>query len=289
MADTPTPRSYQQILGDSIDVLLSKAGLKGIKVGGPIAEILETQATSAMRTSQDIFQALASRDVDNADGEALARAGRDEGLSQRPATFGSTKVTIGDSTFTKVATRVYQGKPAPVAGSTTIFVSDASLMPATGSIYIGRGTSNVEGPIVYTSRVQDVSGAFWTNKVTVSDGENSLDGVRVVCLTPGISGNAPKGAIQTFDSVPFVGATVTNSVAVFNARPAESKEEFRERIKAVRRSKTKGTNLAILTSVFRANAQDEDATVTSSSLVSQGNVNTLYIDDGSGYEPKSAG
>jgi hypothetical protein len=338
MADTPTPRSYQQILGDSIDVLLSKAGLKGIKVGGPIAEILETQATSAMRTSQDIFQMLASRDVDNADGEALARAGRDEGLEQEGATFATTLVTVGDSNFIKKSTRIYQAKAAPAAGTSVVYVIDASSFPASGSIYLGRGTANAEGPLAYSSRALDGSGNFWaitlagnttkfhnvgdsvivaqggdrvvgvgticttlarndgtslkfetTNRVVLQDGEDLISGVRVRCLTAGIEGNVPAGAIQDFDSAPFVGATVTNLSKVTNALAAESKEEFRERIKAARRSKTKGTGLAITSAVFRASASDEDATVTSSNLVVQDDTYTLYIDDGSGYEPKSSG
>jgi hypothetical protein len=338
MADIPTPRSYQQILGDSIDVLLSKVGIRGVKVAGPIAGLLETSAQSQARTSQDIFQMLASRDVDNADGEALIRAGGDENLTMRSATQASAKVTIGDSTFTKKATRIYQGKPAPAAGSLTVYVSDASAFPASGSLYIGRGTTNVEGPLVYTSRVQDGSGAFWTvtlgtntsrfhnlsesvvlaqggdrlvdsgtvvgtlqgnngsavkfattTAVTLNDGEDTIEDVRVLCQTAGIVGNVPAGAIVSFDSAPFTGATVTNPLKVTNGRAAESKEEFRERIKAARRSKMKGTDLAITSNVFGATAQDEEATVISSSFVSTADAHTLYIDDGTGYEEQTTG
>lgn len=160
MATTPTPRSYNQILGDMIDALRSKLGVPSLPAGDPILSILEAAAQSDLRTSQDTFQMLASIALDKATGEALERIGADEDLEKFPESPSSGLVTITDSSFTKKQTTVYQGKPAPIIGSSTVNVVSALDWPATGSIYIGRGTSQYEGPLAYTSLTNNVS--YWT-------------------------------------------------------------------------------------------------------------------------------
>ena len=55
-------------------------------------------------------------------------------------------------------------------GSTTIFVSDASLFPAVGAVYIGRTTVNVEGPLVYGNTSTGFTGS-------ISLGSNIISGI----------------------------------------------------------------------------------------------------------------
>ena len=156
MADTPTPRSYPQTLGDMFDAFLSKQGVKSLRVGGPIVSILEAAAQSDQRNAQDIFNLLTSVDLDNATGLALSRIGNNEGVPKLEISPATGLVTISDSSFTKIATKLFQGSPAPIVGSVTIDVVDASLFPAPGpntQIYIGRNTSSYEGPIRYTAVV----------------------------------------------------------------------------------------------------------------------------------------
>src|SRR6266478_1070485 len=156
MADIPTPRSYPQTLGDMFDAFLSKQGIKALRVGGPIVSLLEAAAQSDMRNSQDIFNLLTSADLDNATGLALSRIGRNEGVQKLEITPATGLVTITDTSFTKVATKLFQGSPAPIVGSVVVEVVDAQNFPAPGpdtKIYIGRGTGSYEGPIRYTNKV----------------------------------------------------------------------------------------------------------------------------------------
>lgn len=337
MASIPVPRSYNQILGDQIDAFLSKTGLKNIRAGSPTLSILEAASQSDLRSSQDIFSLLNSISLDRATGLALDRIGADEDVPRIAEAPSSGTVNISDTTFTKIASKVFQGRPAPLAGSNAIAVTDASAFPASGSIYIGRGTPLYEGPLAYTSKVN--AGTYWVlnlagatlkfhnlgetvilaqggNRVvsagaivttpqgnvvnaieftvlytaTLPDGEDIITGVRVVARKPGVIGNIPVAAINQFPSPPFTGAKVTNPLPFTNGLPIEDDISYRERIKNVRQSRTKGTALAVKTYVTGITAPDENKHVTSARVVTRvGYPTTLYIDDGTGYEERSTG
>lgn len=196
MSTVPVPRSYQQILADLIDGFRSKVGIRNLRVGGGILSMLEATARSDLRSSQDQFGILNSTSLDNATGTALDRKGADEQCPrlQQGASSGST--TISDSSFTKKSTTLFQGAAAPIVGSTVIPVVDATLFPASGSIYIGRGTTNYEGPLAYSSKSN--VGTHWTltlatgttafhnstETVVLAQGGNRTVGPGTVCQTP---------------------------------------------------------------------------------------------------------
>jgi Baseplate J-like protein len=153
MADIPTPRSYNQILGDMAAAFLARYPVKNLKVGGPILSIMESAAQSDLRNTSDIFKFLASTNLDSAEGDALAKTLKDEGTEQLGSVAATGLVTIGDSRYTKLSSTVYHGKPAPIIGSSTLYVSDVTSWPNSGTVYIGRNTANYEGPLTYTAIV----------------------------------------------------------------------------------------------------------------------------------------
>lgn len=331
----PQPRSYQQLLAEMVDSFLSDYGLRGLKVGGPILGIMETAAQSDVRGAQDIFNLLDVKSIERASGIALDNLAADEGTARLPALPSRGSVTVSDSSFGKIATKVYPGSAAPNAGTLTLKVSDASTFPSTGQIYIGRETTNYEGPISYTARTQ--VGGYWTltlvtatqkfhdvnegvllaqggNRIipagtilrtassaesvsfstvsvaTILDGEIEVSGVDVVCQQPGVIGNVPKDAINSFASEPFSGATVTNPLPFDNGQPAEVDAALRERIRNLRKSRALATALALITNAKGVRAPDENKTVISAAVATpQGEPTTLYIDDGTGYEETTKG
>lgn len=336
MGETPTPRSYSQILGDMIDAFLSNQGIKNLRVGSPILSMLEASAQSGTRSSQDIFQLLASIEIDRAIGLALKRIGDSEKVPQQQESPSSGTVTIGDSSFTKKSSKLFQGSPAPIAGSVSVDVIDASDWPASGSVYLGRGTPNYEGPLAYSSKVD--AGTHWTLNLTgstvkfhntsetailaqggnrsvgvgsivrtpqanvadavqfkvvyqrtIPDGETQITSVLVQATQPGTIGNVPARAIKEFSSEPFTGATVTNPSPFSNGLATEKDDDYRERIKNVRRTRGKGTPLAIETAATGITAVDENKRISSAKLVERANTSTLYIDDGTGYEERVEG
>lgn len=164
MANIPTPRSFNAILGDMVDAFISRFGLKGLRKGSPVLSILEAAAQSDLRSTQDVFDLLNATSLDRATGISLDRIAADEDLIRITESPASGTVTVSDSSFTKQSTRIYQGSAAPIIGSGTINVVDATNFPATGSIYLGRGSTNYEGPLAYSAKTNN--GTFWTLTLT---------------------------------------------------------------------------------------------------------------------------
>ena len=341
LQDIPTPLSQPQILGEMLDSVTSRIGIRRFKVGSPILSILESVSQSLSRSTYGVFQALQSKDVDNIEGIGLQRIGADEKIPQFGPIAASTIVTITDTRYSRIAANLYHGQPAPIVGSTILYVDKTTTFTtatSSGVLYLGRGTAQQEGPLVYTSKVD--SGNYWTITLStptaafhnqgeevvigqggdrnvnagqtvstpagalstpvqysvlvggvLADGETELNGVSVICLTPGVIGNVPEGAISDFGgSPPFTGAAVTNPNRVTDGRDSESAKDYRTRIKNTRNSKTKGTDLSIETAALNVTSPDEQKTVLSSSLQRRfGKPSILYIDDGNGYEPIYAG
>lgn len=339
MANVPTPRSRSQIIGDMLDAFLSKTGLPSVRVGSPTLSIIEAGAQSDLRNSQDIFNLLNSNSLDRATGLALDRIGADEDTARIGESPASGFVTISDTSFSRLETRIFQGQPAPIVGSDKVYVTDALDWPASGELYIGRGTTNYEGPLTYTSKVDNTN--YWTlnldsgshttkyhnlgesvilaqggNRLvaagtlvqtpqgnagsavqfsllysaTIPDGETEIQSVTVVARTPGVIGNIIAGSINAFVTPPFTGASVTNGLPYSNGLATEDDNTYRERIRAVRQSRSRGTPLAIKTAVTGITALDENKRVISANVVTrEGYPTTLYVDDGTGYEEKDTG
>lgn len=339
MATIPVPRSYNQMLGDATDAFLSRCGIPALKVGGPPLAFMEAFTQSDVRVSQDIFQMLAADSLDRAEGTALDRIGADEEVPRITESPSSGVVTVTDPAFQKISSKIFAGQAAPIAGSDKVYVLNATTFPATGNIYLGRGTTNYEGPLQYTAKTN--LGTYWrldlhsSTKTTkfhnhnetvvlaqggnrlisagaiaqtpqgnvsqavqfrvlytaqIPDGEISVDQVQVIAQKPGVSGNIPAGNINSFTAPPFANAQVTNPLPYTNAKPRESDKDYRERIRNVRKSRAKGTDLAISSSVLGITSADEPKRVVSSVVVKRlGLPTTLIIDDGTGYEERSDG
>lgn len=334
--DIPTPRSFPQVLGEVLDAVTSRTGIRRLRVGNPILSVLEAAAQSDVRGSADVFRLLRARDLDSAQGIALDRIGQDEDVVRLRPVKTSGLVTISDTSFQKIATTITPATFAPIAGSDVIKVAAASDFTPTGEVYIGRGTPNSEGPLPYTS-ASDL-GAYWeivlsspttrfhnhgesvilaqggervvtrgtvvatdqtataasvrfelTADVTVEDGEDTLAGVQVTCTTPGTTGNVPAEAVTHFDSPPFPGATAANLLPFTSGRDVESDDDYRDRIKRVRNSRQRGTDLAIENAVLGARG-DDSATCTGAQLIRRPRRPALLVvDDGAGYEMTTAG
>lgn len=340
MADSnglPSPQSYEQILSDMLSAYAAKQGINDFNVGSAVTSFFEVVALATARSSGDVFQILRDFSVDRATGDALKRLATENRVTPITAKPATGLVTVIDSSFTKLSTKVYAGANPPNIGSTVIKVSDASLFPASGAIYIGRGTPNVEGPILYNS-ITPVGGFYEINlnvatakfhnvgetvilaqggnrsipantivlspasgaspdiqysvvtAAVILDGETTVDNVQVSAQTPGASGNVPRGAIKTFATPPFAGATVTNALPFTTGADSETDDQLRVRIKRALASIGLGTPTAIKAAVKGATASDEPgSSIVSSSIISSSDGSILYIDDGKGYEAKTAG
>jgi hypothetical protein len=164
MAEIPELRSKEQIAGDLIDGILARLRKDiDLNQGSVLTQLIEAISQNLFKSSADLISMIDAQSIDRAEGEALQRLAKDRQVPIFPATAATGQVTITDTSFEKKATRIYSGQPAPVAGSLKIYVSDASnFQTANGKIYLGRGTSNIEGPLDYTSIQAEAGGAYWS-------------------------------------------------------------------------------------------------------------------------------
>jgi uncharacterized phage protein gp47/JayE len=162
---TPTPKSYEQLLSEALSTYMSKIGVNDMYTGSAVTSFFEAVAQMVYLANASNFSILRDFNLDRASGEALKRIATEERVNPLPARVSTGRITIRDLSFNKIATKVYAGSTSPNIGSTLINVSDATLFPAAGSIYIGRGTNNIEGPLAYSSIVP-VGGFFQINLVS---------------------------------------------------------------------------------------------------------------------------
>jgi len=342
MADIPVLLSKEQINGNLIDAIRSRLR-KDIDLndGSVFTQITEAISQGLFKSSADIITMIDALNANRATGEALQRQANDANVPIYSAFSSYGQVSIIDQSFTKISTNVYAGQPAPVSGSLVIYVPDATLFPSGGGqIYVGRGTTNVEGPLTYTSVATVAGGAYWaitlagtspttkfhnigetvvlaqggnrfipsnttvqtaqgasilavsfstTAGATIPDGEVQVDGVPVICQTPGTIGNVSIGAISEIVGVAFT-ATVNNPLAFTNGVDADTDQDIQDRIQAYEIAKSKGTDQAIETAVKGLVALDELKKVSSANVITNAdNTASLVFSDGQAYEPNFLG
>lgn len=161
------------MLNTFIRTWVTKSGTNDLAVGSAGRSFAETAVLNDFKIQGDIMTALASVDIDNLSGSDLDNYGNGQGVPRPQARPSNGTVTISQASFVKVATKVYQGTPAPPAGSQYVNVADGSAFPQQGSIYIGRGTNNLEGPIAYTA-ITPVGSYFQITLSTVTAKNHNL-------------------------------------------------------------------------------------------------------------------
>jgi len=204
MADLPQPLSYDQILANMLSSYAASLGIDDFNVGSAVTSFFEVVALTTARSSGDVFQILRDFSVDRATGDALQRLAIEDGVIPVTASPATGYVSVIDTSFTKIATKIYAGLNSPNIGSTSINASDASLFPATGSIYIGRGTPDIEGPIPYSSITPPGSpGGFYVINLAVPTTKYHNVGESII-LAQGGNRTVPANTIVIS---PSVGAT----------------------------------------------------------------------------------
>lgn len=163
MANLPILQSKEQILGSLITGFLARVkAVNDVTRASIINQFFSAIAQSNFKAAADVISMIDALNVDRATGEALQRLARDANIITSPGTFSSGKVNITDLSFVKVSSNVFAGQPAPVAGSTKIYIVNGSKWNQTGKVYLGRNTPNVEGPLDFISVQQEANGAYWS-------------------------------------------------------------------------------------------------------------------------------
>jgi uncharacterized phage protein gp47/JayE len=230
--NTPQPESFEQLLGDALSSYATAIGVDDFNVGSAITSFFEVTALMAARSSGDIFQILKDYSILRAVGPALQNLAIENGITPLTATPTTGLITVTDTSFVKISTNVYPGTPSMNVGSTAVNVGNASNFPASGSIYIGRGTPDIEGPLAYATAPVLV-GNHWvitlsvpTTKfhnineiVILAQGGNRSVPVNATVVAPAIGLNPSVQYNVTTAAVILDGETSVNNVPVTAVLP----------------------------------------------------------------------
>ena len=155
MANSIRSKSYNETLGDLVRRVRANTPVNDIHDGSVLLTILEAVASNDFENSMSILNVLELLNIDTITDNDLDAYASNLGLKRVTAIKSSGFVTITDSSIEKQSTTLYPVKPAPIAGSTVLYINDATGWSTTGSIYLGRGTQNFEGPISYSNIVDN--------------------------------------------------------------------------------------------------------------------------------------
>jgi hypothetical protein len=230
----PTPQSYEQILSDMLSSYASSIGIDDFNVGGVALSLFEVVALATARTSGDIFQVLTANSVMRATGYALQQIAIENGVTPLPAQVANGYVNVTDTSFTKISSVIYAGANPPNVGSTTIYVADGSTFPLTGSVYLGRGTPDIEGPLPYSSVTQ--TGSYWTmiltspttkyhnvgETIVLSQGGLRTIPLNAIVISPGIGSTANLQYQTTSVATILDGETIVQNVPIAALAPGAS-------------------------------------------------------------------
>jgi len=230
----PQPQSYEALLGQATSSYASALGINDLNVGSANVSFFKVVALMIARSSGDIFQILRDYNLDRATGPALKNLANEYNVPVTGASAATSFVTVTDLSFQKISTLIYAGANPPIAGSTSIFVSDASSFPSSGAIYIGRGSVNVEGPISYSATTQ--IGSFWqinlsspttkfhniSESVILSQGGVRTVPVNTIVISPGIGTTPDVQYSVTQSGIILDGETTVSNIPIVSVLPGSS-------------------------------------------------------------------
>lgn len=220
---TVTIKSKEQLLGTWVRRIKNNTDITDFQAGGALVTLMEALAQQVYQAQLSVLKVLEVTEVDNLTdkrlddlAESLKVPNGQGGVGRQAALQATGSVTIG-SAFTKISTRAYAGKPAPYAGSTVLYVQDASEMfaktPVNGKIYIGRNTvDSFEGPLSYSSISS--TGTYWiinlidpltkdhpyTDEIVLAQGGDRVINASTIVQVPAYS-DAPAIQFTTDSSV----------------------------------------------------------------------------------------
>jgi hypothetical protein len=248
VAVKPEIKSYDEYLEESLNTYLAKIGVTDLTVGSAVLSFFEANAQLVYRASGAVLQTLNDNSVDRATGDQLKKLAIAARVLLRGPVAAKSHVTIRDSSFEKITTKIYAGASAPNINSLTIKVGDASKFPNSGQIYIGRGTSNIEGPIPYsgitpigvfptysyyeitllqpTIRFHNIS-----ETVTLAQGGNRQVLLNTVVQTSALGGASPVKYITTENVTILDGENEVENVPIVAIEPSASGNQPRNAIK----------------------------------------------------------
>lgn len=169
-------KSPNQILGNMIAVLKAQTGITDFNNASVTLNILEAASAEDFEQYVRMIDIIRNYNLDTTTGTDLDNRGFEYGLTRFAAQKAIDGINILRQVgFVKVSTILYSGQPSPVQGTTQLFVNDASnaLFGTSGTLIVGRGTSNLE-QVTYTAAPVNNTN-FWTFTTSPFANNHGLD------------------------------------------------------------------------------------------------------------------
>ena len=156
-----SPKSHSEIVASMAAKVSAETPINDFNPGSVILTLLEAAAQEDFQQYVAMLEIILAYNLDTTSGADLDKRAKEFGLTRLDAQPHSGYISVIDTRFNKISSKIYAGLPGPTANSNTINVDDASAFPATGSIYVGRGTQNAESIISYSTAPVN-NGSYWT-------------------------------------------------------------------------------------------------------------------------------
>jgi len=137
-------RSFQEILSDMIAKFVANTPVTDLNKGSVVSTFLEAAATEDFRQYFAMLDIINNYSLNTTEGDELDKRADEYGITRSASSKSSGVITVTDSSFEKISSRIHAGLAGPLAGQSVIYVDDAGNFPSTGSVIIGRGNANVE-------------------------------------------------------------------------------------------------------------------------------------------------
>lgn len=155
------PKSNSEIVASMAAKVAAETPINDFNPGSVILTLLEAAAQEDFQQYVAMLEIILAYNLDTTSGADLDKRAAEFGLTRLGAQPHSGYISVIDTRFNKISSKLYAGLPGPTANSNVIQVDDASSFPATGSVYVGRGTQNAESIISYSAAPVN-NGSYWT-------------------------------------------------------------------------------------------------------------------------------
>lgn len=156
-----TPKSHAEIVASMAAKIAAETPITDFNPGSVILSLLEAAAQEDFQQYVAMLEIILAYNLDTTSGADLDKRALEYGLTRLDAQPHSGYISIIDTRFNKIYSKIYAGLPGPTSGSNIINIDDASGFPASGSVYVGRGTTNAESVIPYSTAPVN-NGSYWT-------------------------------------------------------------------------------------------------------------------------------
>lgn len=156
-----TPKSFPEIVANSAAKISAETPINDFSSGSVILTLIEAAAQEDFQQYVAMLEIILAYNLDTTSGDDLIKRAFEFGLTPLGSQPHSGYISIIDTRFNKISSKLYAGLSGPTANSNIINLDNAASFPASGSVYVGRGTQNSESIITYSTAPVN-NGSYWT-------------------------------------------------------------------------------------------------------------------------------